>query len=462
MLSGSNPNVHGIISNEWFDAHTGKVVYCQEDEQATIIGFSKEPGRSPKNFLGSTVGDQLRLSNAASKVIAISNKDRSAILMGGKLANAAYWMVDSMFTTSTYYMPALPEWVQKFNGSGHVSRYFGNVWDRVLPEKAYAVQGPDDVDAEKDEAGLGRTFPHKVDGGADRITKNFLRAFDVSPFSSEVLAEFAKEALVQERLGLRGVTDILCIGFSANDRIGHNYGPHSHEVMDITIRTDRILEQLFAFIDQKIGLRNCLLILTSDHGVAPLPEVLKTLNPHADAGRIDESAIRDLCEEALTKTYGTLQGSTWIIAKTNANIYLNQKALRERDINVSDAEEILKQTLLRLSGIHAVYTRTQLLSGRVTDDLGKMALYSFHPERTGNVFFQLKPYYLEERKVGTGHGEPWSYDAHVPMLWYGAGIKPGNYHEDVAVADLAPTLCALLGIEFPAGMQGRVLQELLK
>lgn len=465
IMSGTYANVNGIISNEWYDVETNKVVQEVADATTTLIGGGGGAGGSPKNFIGTTVGDQLKESNAGhSKVISIAGKVRTAILMGGKLADAAYWNVDSSFVTSSYYMDDLPEWVKNFNASGKMNSYFGKVWEHVLPENEYAIQGADDVDAEMAEHGMGRTFPHQVDGGKSGISASYFEAFTHSPFASEVLAEFAMQAIVQEQLGQRGVTDILCLGFSANDKIGHEYGPNSHEVMDITIRTDRILEKLFNFIDQKVGLQNCTILSTSDHGVAPLPEVLSAHNNNLQAGRVKARVFETAVEQALTREFGPLQTSkAWIIKHIYTNIYLNPRALRENGITSSAAEQVVKDTLQQMSGIHAVYTYAQLEAGNVSGNLGRKALHSFHPLRSGNIFYQLKPYYIMRKEnTGTTHGEPWSYDAHVPMLWYGVGLKPGTYYTSVSVADIAPTLSVILKIEFPAGVQGSVLHELLK
>ena len=462
IMSGSYADVNGIIGNTWFDVHANKVVNCVLDEASPLIDFAGAEGRSPKKFLGSTVGDELQLTNqGASRVITVSGKDRAAILMGGKFADAAYWFYQTKFTTSTYYMDNLPDWVRAFNESGKIDSYFGKVWDRALPEAEYSRQGPDDVAAEDDFAGLGRTFPHRIDGGSDVITKDFYSAFERSPFASEVLVELAMKAIVHEKLGQREVTDILCIGLSANDKIGHLYGPDSHEVMDIIIRTDRILEKLFTFLDERIGLQHCLITLTADHGVAPMPEVIQSRLGKIEAGRINNNAIKDIAEKALVKAFGSPLSGDWIIGFPLPSLYLNPEALREKGIDSAAAEIVMREALLLRPEFQAVYTYTQLLSGAVGNSLGRKALYSFHPQRSGNVFYQLKPYYINWSEFGTTHGQPWSYDSHVPLLWYGAGIKPGNYTREVSPADLAPTLSTMLGVGLPTGVQGKVLTELL-
>ena len=290
ILTGSYGAVNGIVANDWFDSKTGREEYCAADSSAKTIGAAGE-GRSPRNLKGATVGDLLKIaSGGSSRVVTVSAKDRSAIMMGGHLADAAYWMIDTLFVTSTYYRAALPDWAARFNGAGRISSYFGKKWEHLLPPAAYEMVGPDDVPAEADEAGMGRTFPHPVAGGSV-IGKAFVDAFDQTPFSNDVVADFAMEAVTAERLGTDTVPDLLGISFSANDRAGHAYGPDSHEVMDITVRLDRTLARLFGFLDRTVGLSRVVIVLTADHGVAPLPEVFQRLQPRASARRFNPAEI---------------------------------------------------------------------------------------------------------------------------------------------------------------------------
>jgi len=382
--------------------------------------------------------------------------------MGGKFADAAYWTIDSAFVSSKYYMNDLPAWVKAFNRSGMIESYFGKIWQRLLPEQEYAAQGPDDVAGENDRDGIGRVFPHIVRGLHGVVGESYFDAFDCSPFSSEALAEFAMQAIINEKLGQRGVTDMLCIGFSANDRIGHAFGPNSHEVMDVTIRTDRILEKLFAFINEKVGLQFCTMMLTADHGVAPMPEVLQAQNPQSGALRVDGGDFVKIADAALTQRFGALSNdTTWIIYQDDEMIYLNPAALAEKNISAADAERVVKSALQSLPYVHAVYTHTELASGNVFGELGKKAWLSFHPPRSANIFLQLNPWVLNDDR-GTTHGQPWSYDSHVALLWYGVGIKPGKYYQQVEVADIAPTLASILGVQPPAAVQGRALDALIK
>lgn len=463
ILSGTYAKVNGIIANEWYDVEKRKEVYCVQDSSSPLLGVDME-GRSPHNFAGLMVGDVQKLANPASKVITVSSKDRAAILMGGKLADAAYWREDTLFVSSTYYQDQLPGWVQAFNREGHVTGDHGRTWERLLPAEVYQTVGPDDVAHEDGSNGMGRTFPHPIDGGSDEIDDSFLEAFGKSPYSLRTVESFAERAIVKEKLGQRGATDLLAISLSANDKVGHAYGPYSQEVMDITVRTDRILKRLFDFVDKKVGLENVVIVLTSDHGVAPIPEVLQSRNSKVNARRYHPREIRGPAEEALTEAFGAPRtADSWILYHDNPNLYLNPEVLSARDVAFEEAEQVVKQRLVQLPEVHSVYTHSELQEGIESGQLATNVANSFYSRRTGHIFYVNKPYYLEDdEELGTSHGTSWNYDTHVPLLWYGGGIQPGTYRERVSVADIAPTLSQLLGIEQPAGTSGVVLREMLR
>ena len=467
--TGVYPNLSGIIANDWIDRHTFESVANVGDPGVQLVGLppsrlrlpgalNSRTGRSPKNLLVPTLADQFKLARGGRpKVIGISNKDRSAILMTGHLADAAYFMVEERMVTSTYYLPELPAWVRTWNEARKVDGYFGRVWDRVLPEAAYAVVGPDDAPGEFAGHHLGRTLPKTIDGGESAPGPEFHAAFENTPFKSEVLADFAREAIVHEHLGQRGVTDILCVGFSAPDTIGHSYGPDSHEVMDNAVRTDRILAELFAFIDQQVGLQHCTLVLTADHGVAPMPERIQATGRPLPAGRVNLQEAVDAVEAALNAAFGPLAAQGRWLVRDDTTLLFHPAALAEKKLTRKDVEGAAREALLRLPYVQAAYTRTQLEEGRVQGELGGRMALSFNRERSGDVLFQLKPFFFPLRSTGSNHGSPYNYDTHVPLLWYGVGVTPGVRTERVGVDDLVPTLARILGITAPPLAEGRVL-----
>jgi hypothetical protein len=471
MLTGVCANLNGIVANDWIDRATFERVSCVGDTDVQIIGlppptgprasgiYDPYLGRSPRNLLAATVGDELKITHGGRpKVIGISNKDRAAILMSGRLANAAYFMEEGRMVSSTYYMGELPAWVRAWNAAKKADAYFGQVWDRVLPAEAYAIQGPDAMAGEDTTVDqLGNTLPKTVTGGETAPGAKFYDAFENTPFSNEVLADFAETAIAQEKLGTRaGITDLLCLSFSANDHIGHLWGPDSHEIMDNVVRMDRTLAEFFAFLDRTIGLAHCTIVLTADHGASSTPEHIHALNPNVPAGRIDGAQLIAACEAALNRAFGPLQGGGRWVVRDDGYFLLRPAALAEKKIESAAAQGVVRDALLALDFVQAAYTRVELERGDVHDELGRQALLSFNRERGGDVYFQAKPNFFS-KATGTNHSTPYNYDTHVPLVWFGVGVKPGVYVQRVHVSDLAPTLSHLLGIPAPPLANGRVL-----
>lgn len=469
MLTGVHANLHGIIANDWIDRNTFERVSCVGDKDVEILGLppisgpvlpgigDPRMGRSPKNLLVTTVGDELKLDRGGRpKVIGISNKDRAAILMSGKMADAAYYMERGRMVSSTYYMPSLPDWVQAWNAAGKADAYFGKVWDRALPAESYLVQGPDDMPGEA-KSSSGNTLPKKIDGGETAPGPKFYAAFEDTPFSNEVLVDFTEAAIVNERLGGHpGITDLLCVSFSGHDHIGHLYGPDSHEIMDNVIRMDRTLDQFFRFLDKRLGLARCLIVLTADHGAMPIPEWVHRLRAEVPASRDFGAAALSAVEAALNQTYGPrINKARWTL-RDDTSFLIYPDALKEKGLESAAVQQLIRDTLQSLDSVQAAYTRTQLETGEASGELGRRAVLSFNRARSGDVFFQAKPFFFD-RVSGATHGSPYNYDTHVPLLWYGAGVKAGVHTERVGVDDLAPTLAHLLGLPAPPLAEGRVL-----
>jgi predicted AlkP superfamily pyrophosphatase or phosphodiesterase len=464
IASGSYSDRNGIIANNWFDINSKHDQYCVGDGSVTLVSAAGE-GLSPKNLVVSTFGDQLRAhSRFRSKVISLSNKDRAAILLGGKRPNGAFWMIDSAYVTSTYYTTRLPGWVRTFNESGIINSYFNRLWQRALPQHEYAMMDRDDAPYEGDANGLGKTFPHRIAGtDTTRITQSYYWALLSSPFSSEVLESLAKAAIRGERLGGRGTTDMLCVSFSATDFVGHTFGPDSQEILDMFVRTDRILADLLAFINRDVGLNNCVIVVTSDHGVTPIPERLLARDPHATAGRIDNRTLLEYSSRSLTRAFGSLQKApAWIDRITGNNVYIDRDALSEKHVLMDSVSRILAESLKIIPQIAVVLTRNEILRAGAGSSIGQMMKRSFYPARSGDVVFVLKPHYIEASgTTGTSHSEPYDDDAHVPLVFVGHGFRKGTFVSEASPVDITPTLAKLLGIPFPAGREGRVLEEAL-
>jgi predicted AlkP superfamily pyrophosphatase or phosphodiesterase len=310
ILSGSYGYLNGIFQNKWFNRATGRSESMLFDEKAQPINQGPPaPGddTSPRNFYGSTVGDELRMSNGGmSKVVSLAVKERGALLLGGRTGTAYFFGEQTGgWTTSTYYMNVLPPWVVGFNGKRLADQWFGREWTRCLPEAAYGPE-PDDAPWEGDLVGLGRTFPHKITGGEQKPTGSYWEAFMTSPFAIDHTFEFARAAIEGEGLGEDDITDLLAISVSPTDFIGHAFGTYSHEVRDSFFRTDRALGEFFAYLEKRLGERGWIAMVTADHGSAQPPERARRLGLYAE--RIKKAALKTTITTALDARFGNGNG----------------------------------------------------------------------------------------------------------------------------------------------------------
>jgi len=415
---------------------------------------------SPRVLIGTTIGDQMRLAtNFKAKVVALSLKDRAAVLPGGKNANGAYWFDASSGTlvSSDYYFPDMPGWVNKFNGEHRADKYFGKVWDRLLDAKSYQfTQG---VTTDVKGSPLGRHFPYTINGlGEEKPGEEFYKEFQYTPFASEYLSDFAKAAIEGESLGADDIPDLLSISFSTPDLVGHAYGPDSEEVEDIYIRLDRVIADFLEYLDDKIGLSKTLIAVTADHGVSPVPALLK-LN-RIDSSVIDPGKCKEAVNNALSAQFG---GEKWVLALVNDQVYLNRKLMADQKVEPAEAECVAGEALLGVPGVVRFFTRTQITNGQMPQGtIASRISNGFNIGRSGDVWLIIKPFmFLAEGEIATTHGSPYDYDTHVPIILFGPGIRPNRYHGECSPSDITPTLCDLIGVEPPPARTGRVLAEAL-
>lgn len=484
MMTGAYPAETGIVGNEWIDRDAGRRVTSVFDNTVKALGGGpNEPPASPRRLMASTVGDELRMvTNDRSKVIGISVKDRSAILPAGRHANAAYWFSSSAgnMVSSDYYFPALPAWVSQFNSKRPADKFFGAKWDRLLPESEYLKRaGADSPPWENIGriAGDTNAFPHTITGGVTAAGPPFYNALDYTPFSNDILVEFAQEALVNENLGQDEDTDVLTVSFSANDYVGHRYGPYSQEVMDISLRVDQQIGNLLDFVDTKVGLRNAIVVFTADHGVAPIPEHAAALG--LDGARLRTEDILTAVRTAITARYnpkGTTPDPTAdyiytynvanrpTLAFVNGNLYFNNTALKRDGVDLGEISRLAGEAALSIRGISRYFTRAQLLQGAisVTDPIERRVVHGFYSTRSGDVVILAEPFKYLGDAIPATHGTAYSYDTHVPVIVMATGIIPGRYYDRASPADIAPTISALVRTTPPSNTVGRVLLEAIR
>jgi len=460
--TGSIPAMNGVNGNIIIDPETGKSVAFVADPSTHVVNGEgvnlKSTSASPRNMMGTTIGDQLRLANNfQSKVIALSQKDRAAILPGGHKPNGAFWYTSASgsFISSDYYFKELPAWVKKFNEAVRPDKYFNAKWERTLSPDALRRAMPSHT-AEQQRP-LGEDFPYTINGGLDKPGPRFYSQFEYTPFVADYLESFAEAAISGEALGADDYTDLLSISFSSPDLVGHAYGPDSQEIVELYTRLDRTVAALLKFIDKRVGMNNTLIAVTGDHGVGPIPRLMETRGYAGEV--ISSKGIEQAVNQALKARFG---GDNWIIAFANDQLFLNHSLMAQSKAEPAEVERIAADAALSVKGVAFAFTRTQILEGRMpVGDLARRVMNGFYRQRAGDVWLVAKPYhfFFEGAQLAATHGSPYHYDTHVPVIIYGAGVRPGRYNRECTPSDIAPTLAAMLGVEPPSNSVGHVLVE---
>jgi hypothetical protein len=436
FLSGATPALSGIIGNDWWDReskmHVTSVTPLDTSASGVRLVGGNGVGSSPERLLQSTIGDELKISGKGGKVIGVSIKDRSAILPAGHMADAAFWL-DSRsgnFVTSTYYLPTgeLPAWLSEWNRSRPADAYKGQQW-------------------------MGHKVPSQIGAG-------YYNELAYGPWGNELIQACALKALAGEKLGAGAKIDLLAVSYSSNDYAGHRYGPDSPEVHDMALRVDKLVGSLISAAEAQAGAGRVLVVLTADHGVAPVPE--ENVKRHMPGGRIEWSRMRKAVLDALNQRFGE---ANWLDDPAGAGepaLYFRPDPVPGMTFDRSELERVAADTLRAQPHVFRVYTRTQLLNGATAGDPVDVRVRNgFNAARSPDVIMVPDAYWMVSTG-GTTHSAPFDYDAHVPLIFLGPQIRGGRYNGNVMVNDVAPTLATMLDVETPSGSIGRVLDEMLR
>lgn len=458
VYTGSVPAIHGITGNNWWDKVTQKEMYCTEDKTVQSIGTQNSNGEmSPRNMLTTTITDELRLSNNFnSKVIGIALKDRGAILPVGHSANAAYWYDNKTgnFITSTFYMKDLPEWVKTFNQKKLVDQYYKEGWNTLFPIDLYKQSTTDEKQYENKPFGSNQSkFPYNF---SEYIEKDYSKIL-ITPHGNTLTFDMAKAAIEGEQLGTtNNITDFLTVSFSSTDYVGHNFGPNSIETEDTYLRLDRELGDFITYLDKRYGKNQYLLFLTADHGVAHAPGFMQ--ENKLPGGVVDEASLTKSINEKLFQQFKT---DKLIKGIYNYQIVLNHSLIDSINLDKEKISETIIHFLSRNPFVARVFNLEELSETTLPEKIRNMVSNGYYSQRSGDIQFILKPGYIDGFKTGATHGLWNPYDSHIPLLWYGWHIKPGNSNEEVYMTDIAPTLAALLQIQMPSGCIGKPIQSIL-
>ncbi len=466
IFTGSTPAVHGIIGNDWWDKALKRNVNCVEDPQQKPVGSANGNGDvSPWRLLSTTITDELKLfSQKKSKVIGISLKDRGAVLPSGHMADGAYWYDGSSgkFMSSTYYSSALPPWVESFNALKLSDGYLDKGWKTLLPIEQYVESGPDDSPYERKWKGKDKpVFPYDLK--KLRVDNGDFDLLPGTPMGDDLLTAFAEAALKGENLGMNNQTDFLTISFSSPDLIGHAMGPNSVEVEDTYLRLDKNMEELLLKLDSELGKNNYLVFLTADHAVADVPQSLK--DNRLPAGNFaDSKALKNELNIFLQKNF---PGKTLVEAVANNQVFFNSDLFagdpKTSGIDLLIATELVTNYLQAKEGVAQVFAKSTIKQGSYSETgIKGMILRGYNHKRSGDIAFELEPGWVSGGgPQGTTHGSSFSYDTHVPVLFFGMGINKGSSATYHPITDIAPTLSVLLKIKFPSGCTGQPIAELV-
>ncbi len=457
IYTGSVPAINGITGNYWWDRDQMRSVYCTEDKTVNTVGSATSAGKqSPRNMLTTTICDELRIAtNFKSKVVGISIKDRGGILPAGHSANAAYWYDGGVgkWITSTYYMNELPKWVNDFNAQKLVDKYYEKGWNTLYPINTYTLSTADEKSHEAKTLG-GNKFPYDMKA---YMGKDYGKV-STTPMGNTLTAEFAKATLVAEQLGADDITDFLAVSFSSPDYIGHTFGPNSVEAEDGFLRLDKELGSFLDFLDAKVGKGQYTVFLSADHGVAHTPEYM-TENK-MPGGRVFMSDITKQLNIALNEKFNI---TPVVVYDDNYQFGLNHPKIDSAKLDAEDIIEWIVTRMSKDSNIARIFSLEELNEVPLPGTVRNMLNNGYYKRRSGDIQFLLKPNYIDAwSNTGTTHGLWNPYDTHIPLLWYGWGIKQGKTNRETYMTDIAPTIAALLRIQMPNGNVGQVITEVLK
>lgn len=461
LITGSDPETHGIVSEYWYKRLQEQEIHCTADDRFVSVGTTNNHGqRSPQALSASTLGDEMKLSNELkSKVFSVALEPSSSIVMGGHTADAAYWFDQETgnWITSNYYTDSLKTWIREFNEKKINETYLEKQWNLLLSTEKYLGCMPDKNDY---ETGIlsEKTFPYDLyDISNLKKRKPNYGVLKFVPYGNNFTKDFAISLIVNENLGKGEYTDMISVGFNSSQEIGLRFGPRSLEVQDNFLRLDRELEHFLSFLDDFVGKEKVLVILTSNYGLADIPQYLSDVKIPADY--FNSKSTMQLLKSYLNATYGK---GKWVQYYYKQQVFLNRELIEDSDLDIRDVQQKAADFLLQFSGIANTVTATTLQTTNFTDGMFEKMQNSYNQERSGDILINLKPGWVELSNRSTDTNTGYTYCTHVPLVFYGWKVGRGRIHDKISMADVAPTISALLEIASPNSATGSVIKDIIK
>ncbi|MDR1672374.1 MAG: alkaline phosphatase family protein [Bacteroidales bacterium] len=460
IYSGAPPSRHGIVADEWFDRVLRRTQTAVSDETAKTVGGSFDAGHfSPHQLICTTIGDEIKLASVKrSKVFGVSHDAVSAVLSAGHTADGAFWLDTETgnWVTSSFYMDNLPNWLTAENRKKLPDIYLAKTWTSSFPAEQYTRCL---TDANPYEKGIeGRiVFPYVLpDLTKNKSISTRYGLLCQTPFGNSLTKDMATAVIVNENLGKDEFTDLLAISFVATERIGNAFGPMSIELEDAFIKLDQDLEHFLNFVDDFLGKENTLIFLTANHGAAQTTGYLS--DSKTPAGIFNANSALSLLRSYLNALYGS---GEWIKFYFRQQLYLNTELIENSKLKPEDFQQTVALFLSQFTGISHTITARTLQENQFTEGFRGNLQNGFFPRRSGDVFINLYPGWIEKTPNVTAHNSPYIYDTQVPLIWYGWKIKRDKITAPVDIAEIASTIAALMNIMPPDASQGKIITELV-
>ncbi len=464
ISTGTDPSYHGMTSDSWYNLFNDQVIYCVQDSKSNPVGGSFEGGLfSPSNLIASTFADELKMATCGqAKVYGIGMKEMAAIITAGHSADGAFWYDDKTGTwmSSTYYTNALPGWLMDFNASMAPEVYLSGTWKTFKDPSVYPGCGKD---TSKYERGFDSQtwFPYDLDKlskkdkpASQRRNYGILRE---TPFADDFTTDLALKIIENEGLGQDDVVDFLSVSYSAEDYIGHRFGPSSVEAADAIVRLDRNISRIIEEVNRKIGKKNVLIYFVAAHGVSEIPAVLEANRIPSGYFKLNQSL--QLLRSYLNAVYG--QGD-WIKGFHDNQIFLNRTLIEDANISLEEMQRKIARFMVQFSGIVNAVPCSLIETGTFSEGLLEKMSNSTSPQRSGDVMIVLNPGWVEKGDNVTNHNSPYEYDLHVPLIWYGWTTNKALVTRKVDIKDIAVTLSDLCKVGLPNSANGNPLTELFR
>ena len=463
IYTGSVPAIHGIAGNDFIMQDTGKDMYCTQDDEVKSIGTTNSSGKmSPKNLLTSTVTDQLKLAtNFRSKVYGVSLKDRGGILPAGHFADAAFWFdgESGNWITSSFYMDELPKWLVNFNNNRLTDKYLNQEWNTLYPIETYKQSEKDGNSYRSNYKGLEKmNFPYDLSTLKKENGNGLIRS---TPFGNTLTKDIAIAIIENENLGKneKGITDFLAVSFSSTDYVGHQFSPNSIETEDTYLRLDKDLNDFFNYLDKKVGKNQYTVFLTADHGGAHNPKYFQ--DKKGNSGYFPTAEVKKSLNTLLSNKY---QHKDIVRSLSNYQVHLNYDLIEKNNLNEAEIRNDIVNFMRKVDGVSFAVDMDNIGEASIPSVIKERMINGFNRKRSGIINYILEPQWYGGKlnSGGTTHGTWGSYDAHIPFVLMGWGIKKGINHNPVYMTDIAPTISALLKIEEPNGNIGKPVINVFK